>query len=58
MIIYKSIYLHKLCQIILVQINKNLKVCYYFALFALILAINLKIKNNKRLLFDSKKRIE
>lgn len=41
--------------IILFKINKNFKVNFYYIVLLFRLAIDLKIKGNKKLLFDFKK---
>ena len=56
-IVYKYSYWQEFCQVILLKINKNLEVYNYYTILTLILAINLNVKLNKKLILNMKKLI-
>lgn len=47
--------LQKFCLIILFKIVKSLQTFFYYIILLFGLTINLRVKNNKKLLFNSKK---
>ena len=53
-IISKFSYHKKICPVILLKVNKSLKISFYYIILFLSLAIYLKIKTSKNLLFDDK----
>ena len=42
------------CLIVLFKIDETFKICFYSTILPLILVINVKIKREKKLLFDTK----
>lgn len=56
--IYKPSYWQKLGLIVLLKIDKNLKISFYSNFIPFCLAINLDMKDSKMLLFDFKKIIK
>lgn len=53
--IYKFCYWQELCLIILLKIDKNIKINIYCIILTLYLSINLKAKRGKKLILDAKK---
>lgn len=53
-VICKLCYWQKLGLIILLEIDKKLEIIIYYAVLPFDLAISLRIKNSKELLFDTK----
>ena len=41
--------------VILFEVNKNLKICFHYIIFPLVLAIRLWIKGSEKFAFDIKK---
>ena len=54
-VISKLCYGKKLYLIILLKVNKNLEVGFYYIILSFSLAISLWIKGDKKFLFDAKK---
>lgn len=53
-IVYKFSHKQELYPVILLSINKNLKICYYFIVLSLSLLISLRVEDCKKLLFNIK----
>lgn len=54
-IIYKFSYWQEFGLVILFKINKNLRIRFYHTILTIILAINLKIKDNRETVFNFQK---
>lgn len=57
-IINKLCYWKKLGSNVLIEINNNLRICFYYTTIIFGLGVHLKIENNSKFLFNTKKIIK